>query len=119
VLPVHIIDDDHSLRTSLKRILTLSGYSVHTHAAAKDFLESVADQEAVALIDLHMPDMSGLELLQELRQRRSPVRVALITAYPRAVDVQKAMDAGAVGVLTKPLEESTLLDLLGRVQTSD
>jgi FixJ family two-component response regulator len=101
--PIHIVDDDEDMRTALARLLRAEGYEVHTYASAGDFLLR-RPAAGCLLLDLHMPGPSGLEL-----QRAVSLPVVFLTGRGDVTSSVRAMKAGAVDFLTKPVEPAVLL----------
>ena len=118
VFLVRIIDDDAAVRESLEALLVVAGHAVATFGSAEEYL---ADGDAGAgadarggciLLDLHMPGMGGIGLLEAFQDRpEAPPVIVLTAARERAVH-ERAMDLGARAVLTKPVLQVTLLETL-------
>ena len=110
---VGVVDDDLAVCDSLRFLLESAGFSVVTFRSAAQFL-AAADTESVAclLLDQHMPQVSGLELLQRLRAAGWDVPVALMTGSPSARLTQQALALGATAVLEKPMPEQALLSFI-------
>ncbi|NTV09441.1 MAG: response regulator transcription factor [Zoogloea sp.] len=105
---IYLIDDDASMRTSLARMLEHAGYSVEAYAGAAEFLaNAVPVSPAVVLLDMRMPEMSGLELQQRLIAIGCHTPIVFISGESLASEVVSGMKAGAVDFLIKPfsLEE--------------
>jgi FixJ family two-component response regulator len=106
---VHLVDDDESLRTALQRLLTAAGYRVRTYASAGDFLlEPPVDTTGCLLLDLRMPGPSGLDLQEALTRHGVRLPVIFLTGHGDLPTGVRAMKAGAVDFLTKPVERETL-----------
>ena len=109
--PIHVLDDDPSVLRGLKRLLTAHGWDVRTYAGIDEFERSVAlDEPGCLLLDLRMPDGSGLELLAKLHEQDVVLGVLLMSAYGDVPTTVRAMRLGAVDFLTKPITEERLLD---------
>jgi FixJ family two-component response regulator len=110
-----VVDDDESVRRALCRILTAAGFAVTTLATAGELLggELPADL-AGAVLDLHLPDMNGLDLMERLRARHAGLPVILITADGDPQLRSRALRQGASALLHKPFEEGPLLEALRR-----
>lgn len=107
---IHVVDDDESLRTALQRLLTAAGYRVRTYASAGDFLlEPPLDAPGCLLLDLNMPGPSGLDLQEALKRHGVRLPVIFLTGHGDLPTGVRAMKAGAVDFLTKPVERETLL----------
>jgi FixJ family two-component response regulator len=107
---VHVVDDDDSARTAVVRLLSAAGYIARGYASAGEFLMSVSDEAAGCLVlDVRMPGPSGLELQEALLRRHSTLPVIFLTGFGDIPMSVRAMKAGAVDFLTKPVERDALL----------
>jgi FixJ family two-component response regulator len=112
---VAIVDDDEAIGSGVSSLLRSAGFKVAVFASAEDFLESPRALEvACVLTDVQMPGMSGLELLDLLRETRPELPVLIMTAFPTGSIEARALAAGAVSFLSKPFEAAALLDALHR-----
>ena len=108
--PIRVIDDDAEMRESLEFLLSTEGWKVRTYPSAKAFLD--ADDMMVPgcmLLDIRMPDMSGLELQEVLKKKDYALPILFITAHG---DITMAVDAvkkGAFDFLPKPIDDAKLL----------
>jgi FixJ family two-component response regulator len=111
-MPPHvaIVDDEEPVRKALKRLLVASGFEVESYASGKEFLATKHPRADCVVLDLHMPGMSGLEVLEELRATRRELPALIITAYDTAEARAQCLAAGASAYLRKPLEERVLLN---------
>lgn len=117
---IHIVDDDESLRTALQRQLGAAGYRVRTYASAGEFLLAPpADGPGCLLLDLAMPGPSGLDLQDALDRHGVLMPVIFLTGHGDLATGVRAMKAGAVDFLTKPVERDTLLDAIRRALEAD
>ena len=108
---VSIVDDDESLRRSVKNFLTSVGFRVETFDSAEAYLRSPNREESGCLVlDLRMPGMSGLDLLEHLGAAGSRVPVVVLTAHSDTEARRKTLQAGAVAFLGKPFHGDALLD---------
>jgi FixJ family two-component response regulator len=108
---VFIVDDDPSVRTALKRLLTSVSVNCETFGDAREFLQRAEDDiTGCLLLDVRMPGLSGIDLQRMLRERGNDLPIIFITAYADVPLTVRAMKAGAVEVLTKPIDEHVLLD---------
>jgi len=109
---VFVVDDDPSIRESLSLLLNSSGYSVNTFASAKEFLESERSTSGPAclVLDVKMPDISGLDLQKELTSMNYDIPVIFITGHGDIPMSVQAMKKGAVDFLSKPFDDGQLLD---------
>ena len=116
---VSIVDDDPSMRRATDRLVRSLGYAAHAFASAKDFLESPRAADTRCLIaDVQMPGMSGLELQEHLLTQGRRIPVILITAFPEERARERALRAGALCFLTKPIDAPTLIQHLNRAVLS-
>src|SRR5207244_1954606 len=108
---VHVVDDDDSLRKAVTRLLRAAGYDVRTYASAGDFaLTSREDNiRGCVLLDVRMPGPSGLDLQEALGREEEPLPVIFLTAHGDVPTSVRAMKAGAVDFLTKPIKRDALL----------
>jgi len=113
-MPPHvaIVDDEEPVRKALKRLLVASGFEVESYASGKEFLATKHPRADCVVLDLHMPGMSGLEVLRELRASRSPLPAVMITAYDEPATREQCLAAGAAAYLRKPLDERLLLNAI-------
>ena len=110
---VAIVDDEEPVRKALKRLLRASGLEAEGYASGKDFLEASALREPdCVLLDLHMPRMSGLQVLRALQTARRTLPIVVITAHDAPETREQCLAAGAAAYLRKPLEEHELLDTI-------
>lgn len=114
---VHIVDDDASLRTALGRLLEASGLRVSLYDGAHSFLNAVlADEPGCVLLDVDMPELSGLQLQQHLAKLHCPLPIIFLTAHGDVAMSVRAVKAGAEDFLLKPAVRDDLLDAIGRAQ---
>jgi two-component system response regulator FixJ len=107
---IAVVDDDLDVRESLRFLLETAGYSVATYESANDYLDRVAaDHPACLVLDQHMPQVTGVELLALLRERGAALPTALITGSPTPELLRRAAALGAQRVLEKPLADDALL----------
>lgn len=107
---VFVVDDDEAVRDSLDMLLAASGFTVETFASPKAFLASGAPRRPGCLIvDIRMPEMSGLEVQEHLNGAGHALPVVVITGHGDVPLAVRAMKAGAVDFVEKPFEEETIL----------
>jgi len=108
---VSIVDDDASLRRSVRNLLTSVGFRAETFASAEEFSSSVHRENIGCLVlDLRMAGMSGLDLLGHLTAVGSPIPVVILTAHGDDEARERSLHAGAVAFLKKPFQGDALLD---------
>ena len=109
---IYIVDDDTSVRASLHLLLESAGYEVICFNSAKEFLKfSLGSRTACCLIlDVKMPDISGIELQNELASINNTIPIIFITGHGDIPMSVQAMKDGAVNFLSKPFDDEQLLD---------
>ena len=115
---IWLLDDDASMLKALARLLAAAGFAVQKFSHPADFL-SRFDQEKcrVAVVDVWMPDMNGLEVQACLRRDSPKTRIIFITGRDDPSVRQTALDAGAFAFLAKPFEDEVLLQLIHKAVT--
>jgi len=112
---IHVIDDDEPLRTALLRLLRAAEFDACGYASAGDLLlNPLPDRPGCLLLDVRMPGPSGLDLQEALRRRGVMLPVIFLTGYGDVPTSVRAMKAGAVDFLTKPVEAETLFHAVRR-----
>ena len=112
---IAVVDDDHSFRGSMQRLLKSLGYAVTAFPSAAEFLASPKLAATDCLIaDVHMPAMTGIELYRYLLGAGPRIPTILITAYPDGVVRESLLALGVGCYLPKPLEEEALIECLRR-----
>jgi FixJ family two-component response regulator len=107
---IAIVDDDDVFRGALENLVRSLGWGTHTFASAEAYLQSsLMNQTSCLIADMQMPNMNGLELHERLSALGFDTPVIFITAYPEEAVRARALNAGAVCFLQKPL------DLQGRL----
>jgi len=108
---VSVVDDDASLRRSVKNLLLSVGFRVETFASAEEFLRSAERENTGCLVlDLRMTGMNGFELLRHVAVTGPRMPVVILTAHGDEEARQRALEAGAVAFLRKPFQGDALLD---------
>lgn len=106
---ISIIDDDASIREALKSLMRSVRFDVEAFASAEDFLASERVQDTACLIlDVHLPGMSGFELQNLLNVERRKIPVIFITAHADDASRDRALKAGAIEFLSKPVRREPL-----------
>jgi FixJ family two-component response regulator len=110
---VAIVDDEESVQRALQDLIESDGLSALCFASAEQFLDSEARNKAACLIaDIRMPGLSGLELQAKLKAERCRIPVVFITAHGDAELRIHAMREGAVQFLSKPFDDTVLLEIV-------
>ena len=119
-MTVFIIDDDASVRESIKDLVESVGLSAASFASAHAFLASERrDEPSCLVLDVRLPGISGLDLQHELRRAGIRIPIIFITGHADVPMTVKAMKSGAVEFLTKPFRDQDLLDVIQRALTRD
>lgn len=110
---VYVVNDDPGVREALDSLIRSVGFRVQTFASAQDFLQSKPSTAPSCLIlDVRLPGLSGLDLQRELRQADIHIPVIFVTGHADIPMSVRAMKAGAVEFLTKPVRDQDLLDAI-------
>ena len=110
---VFVVDDDISVRESLELLIQVSGWRAETFASARKFLARPrASVPSCVILDLALPDGSGLDLQQRVAADRSDMPIIFITGYGDISQSVRAMKAGALEFLTKPFREDVLVSAI-------
>lgn len=113
---IYLIDDDDAIRRSLSRMLADVGYDVFDYNSATSFLSnSRVVSPAVILLDMQMPDLSGLELLDCLEKNGSTTPIIFLSGQSHPQQIVKGLKKGALDFLFKPFN---LEELLNAIQTA-
>jgi RNA polymerase sigma factor (sigma-70 family) len=117
---VFLVDDDEAVRKALGFLLRAAGYAVEGFASARDFLAAYDPaRRGCLLLDVRMPQMTGLELQEELNARGWRVPAIFITGHGTVATAIAALRAGAFDFIEKPLAEEALLDAVQRALSWD
>ena len=109
---VLLVDDDASVRRALARLIKSAGHQVQTFASAQEFLAtpgSVAEKAGCLVLDVSMPGLTGIDLQRELQSKNCNLPIVFITGHGDIPMSVKAMKAGAVDFLPKPVNDTVLL----------
>jgi len=117
---VFIVDDDASVRKSLKRLLLSSGYEVEAFSSAEAYLSNIpVASPSCLLLDVRMPGLNGIALKEELDSRGSFIPIVFITGHGDIPMSVGAMKSGAVDFLPKPFADQVLFDAIDRAINRD
>jgi FixJ family two-component response regulator len=106
---ISIVEDDQLFRESLRKLMTVLGYTVESFPSAANFLASPLLGETACLVaDVHMPGMTGLELHRQLVDAGHAIPTILVTAYPNEIVRNRALKDGVVCYLSKPVDDDHL-----------
>ena len=104
-----VVDDESDMRMALSHALSRSGYSVETASSGFEALEKFkSEQFSMVITDLKMPEMSGMEVLDEIKKLSPQIPVIMITAYGTINNAVEAMKEGASDYILKPFSSETL-----------
>lgn len=110
---VFVVDDDRSVRVAVERLLRSAGLEVETLESAREFLErEPVDVPCCLVLDVRMPELTGLDLQQAMQQADVDIPIVFITGHGDVPTSVRAMKGGAVDFLQKPFEGRDLLDAI-------
>jgi FixJ family two-component response regulator len=111
---VFLVDDDPSVRRALTRLIESAGYQVHAFASAREFLakQPEVNGSACLVLDVRMPGLTGLDLQAELKAANANLPIIFITGHGDIPMSVKAMKAGAIDFLPKPVKDVVLLSAI-------
>jgi two-component system response regulator FixJ len=104
-----VVDDDDAVRDSLKTLLELQSFAVSTFETCREFMNSDSAGAACLVLDIHLPGMSGLDLMEALKREQRSLPTILITARCDNVIRNRARSLGAVALLEKPIDFRSLM----------
>jgi two-component system response regulator FixJ len=117
---VYIVDDDDSMREAIELLLRTVGYQTVPYARASEFLAKYnPEQHAVLVLDVRMPEMSGLEVQQQLNRAGAMLPVIFMTGHGDIPMAVQAMKDGAFDFLTKPFRDQDLIDRINNALKQD
>ena len=116
---VHVVEDDESSRIASSRVLKSAGYVVRVYATGDDFLAQLPTEPGCIVLDLRLPGPSGLDLQQRLATAENPLPIVFLTGHGDIPKTVRAMKAGAVDFLTKPVDAPVLIDAVARAIARD
>jgi FixJ family two-component response regulator len=112
-LSICVVDDDLSMLKAVERLLHSEGFKVEKFSHPAAFLAAIGQAACrVAILDVWMPEMNGLEVQTTLRQDSPETRIIFISGRDDPSVRQAALDAGALGFLIKPFDDESLLQLV-------
>jgi len=107
---IAIVDDDPTVATALRRLCVASDLDASTFPSGRVFLDSLADRQPdCVVLDLHMPEMNGLDVLLQLARVMPSLPVIVITGHDDPSSQTRCVAAGACAYLPKPVSDDTLL----------
>ena len=111
---IFILDDDTGVRDSLRLLLECEGLETREFASCREFLDADGAESDCLILDVHLPGMSGIELLETMRRRGDMLPVIVISGRIDAMTRNRARAAGALAVVEKPYQVEEVLDLVRR-----
>lgn len=111
---VHLVEDDASSRTALGRLLRNAGHEVRLYGSADEFLAQTTIEPGCLVLDLQLPGPSGLDLQERLAGSDDALPIVFLTGHADVPKTVRAMKAGAVDFLTKPVDAPVLLEAVSR-----
>jgi len=111
---IFILDDDTGVRDSLRLLLECEGLETREFASCRAFLDADGAEGDCLILDVHLPGMSGIELLETMRRRGDMLPVIVISGRIDAMTRNRARAAGALAVVEKPYQVEEVLDLVRR-----
>ena len=116
---IWVVDDDEAMRSSLQWLMESVGMNVQAYSSADEFLAShYPGRHGVLLLDVRMPGMSGLELLEKLTKEQMVPPTIIITGHGDVPMAVRAMKQGAIDFIEKPFNDEVLLDAIRRAVNS-
>jgi FixJ family two-component response regulator len=110
---IAVVDDEEPIRKALKRLLRAAGLEAEGYASGQAFLDGAAARRPdCVLLDLHMPNMSGEQVLRQIRRMTGRPPVVVITAHDTPETREQCLAAGAAAYLRKPLDDRLLLNAI-------
>jgi FixJ family two-component response regulator len=117
---VFVVDDDASVRESLKSLFRMVGHDAEAFASAPEFLRSkLPDVASCLVLDIRLPGISGLDFQAELAKAKRQIPIVFMTGHGDIPMTVKAMKAGAVEFLTKPFRDQDMLDAVSTALERD
>ena len=115
-----VVDDDADVRAALHRLVSSAGFAVEIYASGAEFIQSLEDHEPDRVVlDLQMPEMSGLDVQAALTAAHAALPVVVITGHDNAKSRARALALGAKAYLCKPVDDDALLAAIGMATGSD
>ena len=110
---VAVLDDDPQMRKALRRLLAAHGFRVEVYERGTDYLAALSScREDCLLLDLHMPETNGFDILKAFESQKILTPVVVITGHDEPGTAAHALSLGATAYLTKPVDELALLSAI-------
>ncbi|SDR63374.1 Response regulator receiver domain-containing protein [Rhizobiales bacterium GAS113] len=111
---IAVVDDDESVCKALRRLIVASDMDAMTFVSGQTFLDSLPDHRPdCVVLDLHLPQMSGMDVLRALANATWQLPVIVITGRDEPASRARCLSAGALAYLAKPLDQASLLQAIG------
>lgn len=111
---VFVVDDDDAVRDSLKTLLELQSFAVETFETCQGFLDAEPNDARCLVLDIHLPGMSGFDLMEAMKRTKRGVPTILITGRCDNAIRDRARALGAIALLEKPIDFNELMAAIGR-----
>lgn len=112
---IFLLDDDVSVLKALKRLIKSAGFNVKAYSSVLDFLNCGYEKQAGLLIlDVQMPEMSGIEVQKKVVDSGSKMPIIFITAHENEETKKVAMETGAIAFFQKPFEDNVLMSAISK-----
>ena len=108
-----VVDDEPQVRKLLKNFLELKDYDVITASSGKEALEKIKENPAIVLLDVMMPDMNGLQVLDKIKESAPSIEVIMVTGLAEQDITVESLKKGAFGYITKPIDFNHMEDVIG------
>lgn len=117
---VHVVDDEISIQTLFRTLGRSAGFEVAAYGTAAEFLDRFDERRTGCLVlDLNLPDRTGLEVLQDLSERGCRMPVVFMSGMARVSEAVRALKLGSIDFVEKPFDLPVMLDTLQRAITAD
>jgi FixJ family two-component response regulator len=117
---VAILDDEEPVRTALARLFRSADFQTETFGSGQEFLDSLNSHLPDCLVlDLHLPGLTGLDIVQQIVGRKLPIPIVMITGHDMPGLKERALSAGARTYLLKPLDDTTLIEAVSSCTQND
>ena len=115
-----VVDDDAAVRVSLVRVLTRKGFRVEEACSGVDAVRKLrAGGFSLVVLDLRMPSLGGLTVLQHVRRRHPEVPAVVMTGFPSIENAKESIELGAFDFLLKPLDADRICEVVSRALASE
>ena len=107
-----VVDDEDQIRKLLKRFLEAKDYDVITASSGKEALEKIKEKPTIVLLDVMMPDMNGLKVLEKIKERSPSIEIIMVTGLAEQDIAVASLKKGAFDYITKPIDLNHLEDVI-------